>query len=557
MINATMKKFKVHILISGLIFLTLFTGFYYFSDDNVYLKINRSIDLFGKIYREVTFNYVDDIDPEKFMEAGINGMLSELDPYTVYIDEKKNDDIDLIQTGKYAGVGITVGMRDDCIVIISLMEGYSAQKKGLMPGDKILEIAGVSMLGKKVDDVREYVRGDPGTDVKIIIEREGESKHLEFILQREEIQLKNVTYYSIIHDNIGYIRLERFSRSAGDEVRRAVKDLKSRGNLSGLILDVRDNPGGLLDAAIEIVKKFVPKNSLIVSTKGRNADSEKKFLSDEEPIAGDLPMVVLVNEHSASASEIVAGALQDLDRAVVVGNKSFGKGLVQTITGLTYNSSLKITTAKYYTPSGRCIQKIDYMHKGKDGIFSLKPDSLKQHFKTLHGRDVVEAGGIYPDSTVLQDSTNEFLNELVRKAMLFKFAVTYANGNKNLKSDFSVTDNILREFKNYLKDKKFDYKDETEKKLNEIVEIASSKKYSHEFLNEIKLLEKSVKNEKEKDFERNEHEIKIMLENEIIGVAEGQTEQISNSLKYDDQLKTAINILQNRKIYKKFLNIKN
>lgn len=552
------KNFKLKFVASAFLLLVLFSGFYFFSDDdNIYLKINRSIDLFGKIYREVSFNYVDEIDSDKFIEAGINGMLSALDPYTVYIDEKKNEDIDLIQTGKYAGVGITIGMRDDNIVIISLMEGYSAQKKGLMPGDKILEIAGVSMTGKKVDDVRQYVKGDPGTDVKMIIEREGEEKPLEFILQREEIKLKNVTYYTVIHDNIGYIKLERFSRSAGDEVRRAVKELKAKGTLNGIILDVRDNPGGLLDAAIEIVKKFVPRNSLIVSTKGRQPDSEKKFYSDEEPIAGDIPMVVLVNNHSASASEIVAGAIQDLDRGVIIGNKTFGKGLVQTITGLTYNSSLKITTAKYYTPSGRCIQKIDYMHKNKDGVFSMKPDSLKQHFRTLRGRDVVEAGGINPDSTVIPDSTDEFVSELIRRAMLFKFAVSYSNDKKKNGLDFKMSNEVVAGFRNYLKEKKFDFKDAAEKKLGEIIQIASAKKYSKEFISELKLLEKSVKSERDKDFDRNEKIIKQLLEVEIIGVMRGQTEQIAAGLVYDNQLKAAVDILKNKKMYNKFLNIKN
>lgn len=551
------QNIKLYFILICLIFTGLFSGFYYFSDDNLYIKINKSIDLFGKVYREIIFNYVDEVDPEKFIEAGINGMLSSLDPYTVYVDEKKNEDIDLIQTGKYAGVGITVGMRDDNIVIISLMEGYSAQKKGLLPGDRILEINGVSMIGKRVDDVRTYVRGEPGTDVKMVIEREGESKPLEFILQREEIKLKNVTYYSIIDNNIAYIKLERFSRSAGDEVRRAIKELKAKGNLEGIILDVRDNPGGLLDAAVDIVKKFVPKNSLIVSTKGRMPESEKKYYSDEEPTAGDLPLAVLVNNSSASASEIVAGAIQDLDRGIIIGTKTFGKGLVQSVTGLTYNSSLKITTAKYYTPSGRCIQKIDYMHKGKDGLFITKPDSLKQHFKTLRGRDVVEAGGITPDSLVSPDSTDEFIKELIRKSMFFKFAVYYVKNNKNISLDFVVDDNVLKEFKNYLKEKKFEYQDEAEKRFNDIIAIASSRKYSAQFINEVKNLQKSIKTEREKDFDRNSNHIKQLLENEIVGVAKGQTEQIGNSLKYDKQLKIATNILKNKKLYNKFLLIKN
>jgi carboxyl-terminal processing protease len=544
------------LFITGIVFIGIFAGFILLDDDKVYLKINKSIELFGRVYREVTLNYVDDLDPDKFMQAGIEGMLSTLDPYTIYIDEKKNDDIDLIQTGKYGGIGITVGMRDGNIIIVSLMEGYSAQKKGLMPGDKLLEIDGKKIQGMRVDDVKQFVRGEPGTDVKIKIEREGEKEPIEFVLQREEIQVKNVTYSGIVGDKVGYIRLERFSRTAGEEVRKAIKSLKSQENLSGIILDLRNNPGGLLEAAVDVTKKFVSKNSIIVSTKGRKADSEKKYISDEEPIATDISLVVLVNNQSASASEIVAGAIQDLDRGLIVGNKTFGKGLVQSIVNLSYNSSLKVTTAKYYTPSGRCIQKIDYMHKGKDGLFLIIPDSLKKHFKTINGRDVTEAGGILPDSVVIIDSTSDYTSELIRKAMFFKFAVQFAITHKELEKDFKVTDNLISDFEKFLKSKNFEYKDESEKKMEELWKIAKSKDYSVAFMGHLKEMEKQIKVEKENEFVRNKDEIKYNLEFEIVGNLKGQTEQIAYSVNYDKQVLTAIKLLNNKKLYSKILNIK-
>jgi len=543
------------LVVSMLLFLS--SGFYYFNDDQIYLQINRGIDLFGKVYREVSFNYVDEIDPDKFVESGIEGMLSVLDPYTTYMNEKRNDDLDLIQTGKYAGVGITVGMRDNKIVITSLMDGYSAQKKGVVPGDVILEIGGNSMVGKRTESVREFVKGDPGTEVKFVISREGEPKPLEFILTREEIKLKNVTYFNIIQNDVGYIKLEHFSRSASEEVRQAIKELKERGNLSGLILDLRENPGGLLESAYEIAKKFVPNKSRIVSTKGRNPVSERQFVSNEEPIAGNIRMVALVNEQSASSSEVVVGALQDLDRAVIVGNKTFGKGLVQTVVSLTNNSSLKITTAKYYTPSGRCIQKIDYMYKNNEQIFAIKPDSLKEHFKTLNGRDMLEAGGIYPDSVVPNDSLSSYVNELIRRAYIFKFAVQYVNANKKKENFVLPLPTIMKEFKNYLKEQNFEYKNEIGKRLEDISKLASANNYSSDFMNQLKAIEKSVKLESGKEFDRNEKAISQVLETEIMGIWKGETERIANGLKYDSQLKVAVDIVHDKKLYNKLLNIKN
>src|SRR5579862_285369 len=312
------------------------------ADTDYFFQLNKSIDIFGRVYKEVSLNYVDQVDPQKFMESGIDGLLGSLDPYTNFIDESEGDEIELITTGMYGGIGVTIGVRDGFITVISCMDGYSAAKQGLLPGDRILEIDGKSLTGMKPEDVRSLTRGEPGSEMHVKIDREDEKEPLNFTLTREEIELKNVTYSDFIDSGIGYIKLERFSRGAGNEVRLAIQDLKLRGTMKGIVLDLRDNPGGLLEAAVEIVSKFVPKGSLIVSTKGRKPDSEKKYYSMEDPLVPDVPLIVIVNRNSASASEIVAGAIQDLDRGVILGTRSFGKGLVQTVVPLSYNTQLKI-----------------------------------------------------------------------------------------------------------------------------------------------------------------------------------------------------------------------
>ncbi|MEK6566071.1 MAG: S41 family peptidase, partial [Bacteroidota bacterium] len=370
----------VSVLVAGFLML----GFSGNADNDLFLRINKGIDVFGKVYKEIAINYVDDVDPDRFMRAGIDGMLKTLDPYTVYIGEKESDELDLVTTGKYGGVGITIGNRDGMITVISLMEGFSAARQGIEVGDRIVDVDGKRVVGSSLEDVRQLVRGAPGTEVRVKIEREGAIEPLEFALMREEIPVRNVTYTGYVEKGLGYIRLERFSRTAGDDLRNALKDLRVTGELKGLVLDLRDNPGGLLDIAVETSAKFLAESSLVVSTRGRRGDADRKYYSTEKPMLVDVPLVVLVNRGTASASEIVSGAIQDLDRGVIVGSRTFGKGLVQTITRLSDNSSLKITTARYYTPSGRCIQEIDYSHRTRDGNVVTFADSLKREFRTAH-----------------------------------------------------------------------------------------------------------------------------------------------------------------------------
>jgi carboxyl-terminal processing protease len=528
-------------------------GFFGRSDDDLMLKTRQWIGVFGKVYTEVALNYVDPVDPERFMHAGIDGMLKTLDPYTVYLGEKESDEMDLVTTGKYAGVGITIGVRDGYITVLSPMEGFSAAKQGIQSGDRILEVDGKPLKSLSTDDVRELVRGVPGTSLKMKIEREGELKPLEFVLIREEIPVRNVTYAGFVSDGIAYIRLERFSRTAGDDVRTSIKDLRSKGTIKGVVLDLRDNPGGLLDIAVDVVSKFLPESTLVVSTRGRRSDSERKYYSTETPMLGDVPLAVLVDRGSASASEIVAGAIQDVDRGVIVGTRSFGKGLVQTITRITENSSLKITSGRYYTPSGRSIQEIDYFHRTKDGVFTVKPDSARKQFRTAHNRIVLDGEGIVPDSTVPDEPTNRLLDELTRKAMLFKFANHLATEKRSFPENFEVTDELIREFDAFLKERDFQYEEEAEVQLKALRETGGKARYGKSFSDEVDRLEKIIGVEKGRAFERYDKEIRNALKLEIIDRLRGEKAAIQASFKDDRQLQVATTLLKNRPVYAKLM----
>ncbi len=552
--NVLQKRMTLSVRSLGLLAIAVIAfgflvGFFGRSDDDLMLKTRQWIGVFGKVYTDVALNYVDPVDPERFMHAGIDGMLKTLDPYTVYLGEKESDEMDLVTTGKYAGVGITIGLRDGYITVISPMEGFSAAKQGIQSGDRILEIDGKVLKSLSTDDVRELVRGTPGTSLKMKIEREGEPKPLEFVLIREEIPVRNVTYAGFVSDGIAYIRLERFSRTAGDDVRSSIKDLRGKGTIEGVVLDLRDNPGGLLDIAVDVVSKFLPESTLVVSTKGRRSDAERKYYSTETPMLDNVPLAVLVDRGSASASEIVAGAIQDVDRGVIIGTRSFGKGLVQTITRITENSSLKITSGRYYTPSGRSIQEIDYFHRTKEGVFTVKPDSARKRFRTAHNRIVLDGEGIVPDSTVPDEPSNKLLDELTRKAVLFKFANHLATEKRNFPEDFEVTDELVREFDAFLKEKDFQYEEEAEVQLKALRETGGKARYGKPFSDEVDRLEKIVGLEKKRAFERYDKEIRKALKLEIIERLRGEKAAIQASFKDDRQLQVAATLLKNKTVY--------
>lgn len=550
--NISITK-KVLFVPTAMFFGVVVMGFMLTADSEYFFKVNKSIDIFGRVYKEVASNYVDTVDPEKFMRAGIDGMLDELDPYTVFIDEKGSDEVELITTGTYGGIGITIGLRDGIITVTSLMEGYSAEKQGLEIGDRIIEVEGKLTAGMKPQDVRFLVRGTPGTEVRMRIEREGGGMPLEFVLIREEIQVKNISYSDFLADGLAYIKVDRFSRRAGDELRTAIRDLKFKGTIKGLILDLRDNPGGLLDVAVDVVDKFVPVGSLVVSTRGRTAESEKSYRATEEPMLGDVPMVVLVNRSSASASEIVAGAVQDLDRGVIVGTRTFGKGLVQTITQLSYNTQLKITTAKYYTPSGRSIQEVDYMHENSGGVFVAGPDTLARMYKTKNGRSVFGGGGIMPDTVVDESQSSKLYEELLRKAMFFKFATHYYSSHRQMPEGFAVTDDVLRDFRQYVGDHQFTFQDELEIKLAELEKLLHDSQYSAVVTREVEDLTRQVESEKLHAFERSKEEIRQGLEAEIMARFQGEEGRIRSSFPYDRQLQAALEVLRQPGHYERVL----
>jgi carboxyl-terminal processing protease len=547
------KFLKIYPLVL-LIAFTLFLGVNVSGDDDIYEKINRNMDLFGQVYKEIALNYVDEIDADKFITAGIDGMLATLDPYTNYIDERNRDQIDLITTGKYGGVGITVGVRDSMIYITEVMNGYEAQKKGLRVGDKILAIDGSNLSKDNVENMRTLIRGPVGTDVSVKIQRDGEE--VDFTLTRQEIILKNVSYFGYLEpkDNgIGYIKLDRFTNISESEVENAIKTLKSTGELKGLVLDLRDNGGGLLDAAIGILNKLVPNNSLLLITKGKRADSEKKFFSKDDPLLpADVPLAVLVNGRTASASEIVAGAVQDLDRGIIVGTKSFGKGLVQQIKDLDKKSQIKITGSRYFTPSGRWIQEKNYFKENKYGVFVDNDKYDQNEFKTLNGRIVKSYGGITPDVEVKTEPESESHAALMSKDMYFKFTNYYLERNPGLKAAVP-DDQLFEEFQNFLKEKNFTYETQIEKKIKEIEQLASEKKYDMDIKTMLDKVEIQAEAEEQKEMALAKDEILRSIVNEINTRIITESEQIEAAFQYDIQLMDAVKILENKPEYNRLL----
>lgn len=541
--------FRVY-TITILIALSFFLGAKISGDDDIYEKINRNMDLFGQVYKEIALNYVDEIDADKFITAGIEGMLATLDPYTNYIDERNRDQIDLITTGKYGGVGITVGVRDSAIFITEVMNGYEAQKKGLRVGDKIIEIDGKGINKDRVEEMRTLIRGPVGTDVKVKVVRDDEE--IIFDLTRQEIILKNVSYYGFLEpksEGIAYIKLDRFTNISESEFENALKTLKSNGEIKGLVLDLRDNGGGLLDAAIGILNKLVPKNSLLVITKGKRADSERKFFSKEDPVLpADVPLAILINNKTASASEIVAGAVQDLDRGVIIGTKSFGKGLVQQIKDLDKKSQIKITGSRYFTPSGRWIQEKNYFKENKYGVFIDNDKYDQVEFKTLGGRVVKSYGGITPDVEINTDSESEVHMALASKDMYFKFANYYIENNPGLKIAVP-NDELFLQFKKFLTDKNFSYESKIEKKLKEIEELASEKNYKMDISDMIAKVEIEAESGEQKEIDLAKEEILRSIVSEINTKIITDTEQIEAAFPFDIQLLKAVGILENKQEY--------
>jgi carboxyl-terminal processing protease len=539
--------------IPGLVLIAVFVTGFYPGRGDIYFEIAKNLDLLGRVYKEIAFNYVDEVDPERFLRAGIQGMLSSLDPYTIFIDEKKIEDIDLITNGKYGGVGISIGLRGDEVTVVEVMDGYAAQRQGIQIGDVIIEAGGSAISVDNIDDVSSLVKGEPGTTVELKVVRNELSDTLSFNLIREEVIVKNITYSGFFPENSGnaYIKLSNFSRAASDEIKKTIKELKEHKQVNSIVLDLRGNPGGLLDIAIDVCDKFLARDLLVVSTRGRDASTEKKYFSVEEPIIGnEVGIIVLINGGSASASEIVAGALQDHDRAVILGTKSFGKGLVQTITPLSYNTSLKITTAKYYTPSGRSIQKIDYS-EGSDVIINPTHES-EQLFLTDNKREVHSKGGITPDTTVEFKINGELTKELLAKGLFFKFANNYFFNNPETKYSGINDQKLFSEFGEYLSEEDFDYISQTEIEIDNLIKGAADKE---EIKDELLKIKGELGGLFEKEMQIYKDEILREIRSELAARYLGLKGRIEEQLTSDFQIQTALEILANKNTYNKLLNV--
>ncbi len=532
----------------------VFSGFFTGRDD-VYFEINKNIDLFGKVYKEVTFNYVDKVDPEEFMRAGIRGMLSVLDPYTIFMDQDKKEDIDLITNGKYGGVGVSIGVRGDKVTVVEVMDGYSAQKQGLRVGDVLVEAGGKKITPDNVDEISALVKGDPGTMVNLKVLRNGSRDTLSFNLVREEVKVRSLVYsgfYPANSNNV-YLKLTSFSRSAGDEIQKALKELKAQKEIKSIVLDLRGNPGGLLDVAVDIADKFLPKGDLVVTTKGRDEGSKKSFYSAQVPMVGKARLVVLIDGGSASASEIVTGAMQDHDRGVVLGTKSFGKGLVQTITPLDYNTSLKITTAKYYTPSGRCIQKIDYAKENK--AISEVDSVIKTSFLTDHKRVVYSAGGITPDTVVKDDIDGDITKDLLAKGIFFQFADYYYYAHP--KADFFAmnSSDLFEDFDRYLTTQKYTFHSVAEQQVNHLLSDAKIKKGEKSIADGLERIKSEFEKLGNSELKIYKNEILTELKIELAERYLGNKGRIEEELSFDNQFQTALQILNEPKVYDKILNL--
>ena len=521
-----------------------------------YFEIAKNLDIFTSLYKELNTYYVDETDPGKLIKEGIDAMLKSLDPYTTYIPESEIEDFRFMTTGQYGGIGAIITKRGDYVYINEPYQGFPAQKSGLMAGDKILEINGISAKGKTTEEVSKILKGQPNTSVTMLIERKNLETPFDVTFNREKVTVKSIPYSGFIDDGIGYIKLRSFTRNCGSEIKQALKNLKSQQKLDGLVLDLRGNPGGLLNEAVNISNIFIDRGEEIVSTKGKIKEWEKVYKATNKAEDMETPLVVLINQSSASASEIVAGVMQDLDRGIIIGNKSFGKGLVQQSRKLSYNTQLKVTIAKYYIPSGRCIQALDYSNRNDDGSVGEIPDSLKTAFKTKNGRTVYDGGGIEPDINVEQETMSSIIISLIRKRFIFDYATEYRLSNDSIGEaiDFLFSDKDFEDFERYLSDKEYEYTTQTEEKIKELKRVAEEELYYTEISDEYDELIMKLEENKKDDLNKFKDDIKAIITSEIVSRYYYQKGRIIVNLKNDNDIKAAIDILKNNNKYNSILN---
>lgn len=521
------------------------------NNDELYLKISKSFDLYGTAFRELLDNYVIKLDPDELVQNAIMGMISNLDPYTVYLKDDDVEDINTLSTGSYTGIGIVVSQRDSILTIISVRNGSAAEKAGIKIGDRIFSINDTVFFGKNNDDLKKFTRGTPGTSFDIVVIRGEGLDTLKKTVFREDVKIDDISYSDFISDSTAYLKIDQFSKTTGEELRTALYDLNNIKPVKSIIIDLRDNPGGLLESAIACVEAFVPKGSLIVTTKGQYADYTRPYYSIIPPMDTTVKIAVLINRFSASASEVFAGAIQDLDRGVIIGERSFGKGLVQSVFDLPYNRSIKITTAKYYSPSGRCINRIMNSKNSDDLLASHTQDSV---YYTRNKRPVNESNGILPDSLIKEDTVSDYLSELLKNDIIFKFANYFSAKHEkdynlnsftdlNKSNDLVEDDVILNEFEDYLHSIKFEYKTALEKQLDLLNKMASKDNLSSKTLKELNSLSSKIKKEFKNPVLENSERLLKLIKFEIFARFNSYKAIIKSSLIDDRCINTAQEIL--------------
>jgi carboxyl-terminal processing protease len=521
-----------------------------------YFEIAKNLDIFASLFKEVNALYVDEVNPNKVVRIGIDAMLNSLDPYTNYIPEDEVEDFRTINTGQYGGIGAITREIENRTVVTMIMDGYGAQRGGLKIGDEVLKIDDIDLARLTREESSQLMKGQVGTPVSLTIRRPGTAQPIKLDFKREKIKVNNVPYSGMVGKDIAYVQLNDFTPDAGKEVRNALMGLKDLG-AKGVILDLRGNPGGLLLEAVNITNIFLPKGKLVVRTKGKIPENTLNYETLNVPVDTEIPVVVLINRGSASASEIVAGTLQDYDRGVVVGERSYGKGLVQVSRPLSYNSQLKVTTAKYYTPTGRCIQVLDYTHRRDDGSVGSIPDSLKKAFKTSTGRTVYDGGGIDPDVALVPEEAHVLTQVLYEQGFLFDFATQYVLKHPEAPEAraFTLTDEEYQQFVSWMENKHYAYKSPLEYELEEFAEQAKKEKYYTDLKGQVDLLHSRIAENKEKELVLYKDQIKMLLEEEIVGRHYLERGSVEAGFKYDNEIKRAVDLLHNPVQYKKILNI--
>lgn len=508
-------------------------------------EIAKSLDIYNSLLRELNLNYVDEINPGELNETAIKAMLDGLDPYTVFIPESDIENAKFMTTGEYGGIGAIIQYDGEFTRISDPYYGWPAQKAGIIAGDVILEVNGVDCKKKNTQEVSNLLKGQPGTEVTLKLKRYGQEKPIEKTLKREKVKIDNIPYYKLFDNGIAYLQLSGFTRDAAKEVKEKFAEMRKKGQLKGFVLDLRGNGGGLMNEAVDIVNMFIPKGKPVVSMKGKAATANSLHPTTNDPVDLDIPLAILVDGNSASASEIVAGAIQDYDRGVIIGERTFGKGLVQNILPLSYNTQMKVTVAHYYIPSGRCIQEIDYSHK-KDTT-QTKNDTLGKAFKTIHGRTVYEGHGIMPDVKVKRDPYAIVTAYLYGKNYIFDYANKFYSEHKSIDSAdrFQIDEATYQDFMKFVKDKKFSYTTESEKAIEKLKKTAKDEGYLDKIKPQIELLEKNLAAEKANDLISNRKDIEELLRSEIVGRYYYQRGRIVASLNDDPDLKRAFEILLN------------